>query len=171
MRGTIKHILGIYLGILLLAVPCTAVNTGIKGKTVTEIRISKTTTYIKNKWKLDPRTAETVVKKAFKYGHKHQFPTAVDILAIIAIESSFNVHAVSKSKAKGLMQVLYKPTTFDINTNISDGVWLLKEYNSKLTVDGTIQAYNLGIGNYSKGMRNTDYLIKFNTIKTQLESV
>lgn len=99
------------------------------------------------------------------------FPTVYDTLAIIAIESSFNTTATaSGSSAKGLMQVLYKRTSFSIEQNISDGVALLIDYREQLkSEDAVVQAYNRGIGNYLAGDRNPDYLNNFKRERQRLK--
>lgn len=171
MRGIIKYTLGIYLIGTLLFVPNTATHTALPNITNTDIRIAKVSTYLSTKYKRDIKDIKEVVKVAYKYGHKHKFPTHTDILAIIAIESSFNKYAISSANARGYMQILYKKSSFDLEDNISDGVWLLKDYKAKLSVEGTIQAYNVGIGNYRSGMRNIDYLNKFKITKQQLERI
>lgn len=171
MRGIIKYTLGIYLMGTLLFIPCTATHTALPRTTVIDIKIDKISSYLSTKYKRDIKEIKEVVKVAYKYGHKHHFPTHIDILAIIAIESSFNKYAVSSANAKGVMQVLYKRSSFNLEDNVSDGVWLLKDYKAKLPVEGAIQAYNVGIGNYKSGMRNIDYLNKFKTTKQQLERI
>lgn len=117
--------------------------------------------YIINRWKTEPLLAKQVVLEAKKHSEPI-FPKKEDILAIIAIESAFKTQAVSTASAKGLMQILYKPSTFDITQNIADGTFLLRDYYKKLNnINATIQAYNVGISAYKKGSRNLDYLSKY----------
>lgn len=117
--------------------------------------------YIVYKWNTEPYLAKKVVQEA-KIHSNPDFPRKEDILAIIAIESGFKTAAVSTANAKGLMQILYKPSTFDINQNIADGTFLLRDYYKKLnSVNATIQSYNVGINAYKKGTRNLDYLSKY----------
>ena len=132
--------------------------------------IQRMSEHISKVYKVDPTFAQRVVIAAYKYEHSN-FPKAVDILAIIAIESSFKKYAVSNANAVGIMQILYKKSSFDIHDNMQDGVSLLKEYNRRLPIGATIQAYNVGIGNYRKGVRNYNYLYKFNKVKQQLERI
>jgi len=169
MRGTVKYTLYIYLCIFLLTIP-TVTQENVPQTTTTELKIEKLTQFISTKYNV----SDTAVKKVVEYAHRQGdkvFPTPIDILSIIAIESSFNKYAVSKARAKGYMQVLYKETTFDIRTNINDGTHLLREYSRVMPKDAAVQAYNVGIGNYKKGMRNTEYLAKFKQTKQQLESI
>lgn len=171
MRTQVKHIALAYLLVLCIGfTPTMAISTDMPRITVTEIKTQKLTQFISTKYRVDRGLVENIVKKAYNFQHT-SFPTAIDILAIIAIESSFNKYAVSKVNAKGVMQIYYKPTSFDIHENMKDGVTLLKEYSSVLNQEGAVEAYNLGIGNYRSGMRNKEYLNKFKTIKQQLESV
>lgn len=117
--------------------------------------------YIVQKWKVDPKLANKVILEAKKHSQPI-FPKKEDVLAIIAIESGFKTSATSSANAKGLMQVLYKPTTFDVSANMADGVFLLKDYYSKFNnINATIQSYNVGIGAYKRGSRNLDYLSKY----------
>ena len=171
MRGQIKFTLLIYLIVFLFSVTELQAPGFLYQKTVTEIKVEKLTTNISTKYKVPEDYTKEIVEHAYQLGSSKGFPTALDILAIIAIESSFNKYAVSKSNAIGLMQIKYVPSSFEVRQNLIDGVRLLRIYNQSLQVDAAIQAYNLGIGNYKKGMRNSNYLMKFNTVKQQLERI
>ncbi len=97
------------------------------------------------------------------------FPCQMDVLAIIAIESSFQEKAISGVGASGYMQVLYVKTT-TVEENIKAGVWLLKDYHKRLgNIEAAIQAYNVGLGNYRKGIRNKTYYNKYIKAKDKLE--
>lgn len=97
-----------------------------------------------------------------------KFPCQMDVLAIIEIESSFRENAVSSKNAKGYMQVLYVKT-HTVEENIKAGVWLLKDYHKRLgSIEAAVQAYNVGLGNYRKGMRNKKYYDKYLSAKTKL---
>ncbi len=99
------------------------------------------------------------------------FPCETDVLAIIAIESSFQESAVSNVNAKGYMQILYTKT-HSVEENIKAGVWLLKDYHKRLgSPEAAVQAYNVGLGNYRKGMRNKKYYDKYIREKTRFEQV
>ena len=99
------------------------------------------------------------------------FPRKSDILAIIAIESRFKSGAISSKGAKGLMQVLYKDTNNDYD-NLVAGIKLLKEYRESLGSDkAAVHAYNVGIGNYRKGMRSNNYYSKYLVAKTQFKQI
>ncbi len=115
--------------------------------------------------------SDFIVKTAIKY-ENHIFPTRYDILAIIAIESSFNPMAKSKLKtdpAVGLMQV--RPKVWNVNRvdlessidkQIEVGAEILQQYYD-LTGDkvGAIMAYNVGITSYKSGKKNRHYLKKY----------
>lgn len=130
----------------------------------------KLVNYISTKYNIDRIKAKEIVLLA-KQHSTGTFPQPHDILAIIAIESSFKPYAVSKANAKGLMQILYKKSSFDPKLNILDGTQLLKEYHTRLhSVDAAVQAYNVGIGNFKKGMRNLNYLRKFKQQKEEIKN-
>ena len=124
------------------------------------VNLSPLYNFIQEKYKVGSAQAKKVVHLASKNAHK-EFPNAYDILAIMSIESTFKSNAISTSKAKGLMQVKYKKTNSD-EENVLAGVELLIEYRKKLNTEkAAIIAYNVGITNYKKGIRNTKYYNKF----------
>lgn len=99
------------------------------------------------------------------------FPTRDDVLAIMSIESGFKTDSISKKKAIGLMQILYKETNGDAD-NVESGVALLREYNYILKSEkAAIIAYNVGISNYKKGVRNTKFYIKYLKELKKLSSI
>ena len=127
--------------------------------------------HISNRYGIQLEKAEEIVEVA-KVAADDEFPTHTDILAIVAIESKFKQYAKNKnSRAKGLMQILYKPSSFEVQKNMEDGTNLLKTYDRLLkgNKDATIQAYNVGIGAYLAGKRNKDYLNRFKQAHKQLE--
>ncbi len=122
---------------------------------------------IAEKYKVDPKRVHYIFK-VIDNELDGQFPRKKDILAIIAIESSFQEKAVSHKKAKGLMQILYKKTT-NTRENIIAGIDLLREYKRRLGSEkAAVHAYNVGIGNYKSGMRNHSYYKKYEKEKSQL---
>jgi soluble lytic murein transglycosylase-like protein len=137
-----------------------------------EIQKEKLALYISKKYKVHKANAKLIVDKAFEHSNPIEFPTPIDTLAIIAIESSYKIYAVSKVGAKGLMQILYKPSSFLIDENIKDGVALLKDYKKATgSIPATIQAYNIGIGNYNRNIRNEEYFNKYKQAKKELENI
>lgn len=142
---------------------------GIKQVSSNTIEAETLYNKLQNTYGVPEREAIKIVNTALIQANP-VFPTVYDILAIIAIESKFNITAQSStSSAKGLMQVLYKKTSFDIEQNISDGVNLLINYKQTLgSTTAVVQAYNLGIGGYLNGGRNQDYLNRFQQEKQRL---
>lgn len=127
--------------------------------------------YISSKYRVSKDFAKDVVLEAHRLGGR-TFPTPIDILAVVAIESSFNPRAVSTAGAKGLMQILYKKSKQDIKTNLKDGTDLLKDYykRHKGNLSATIQSYNVGVTAYIvKDRRNHQYYNKFASAKKELE--
>lgn len=127
---------------------------------------------ISQRYDADPDFVSQVVLLAKKY-EKPRFPTAHDILAIIAVESEFDPDAVSalrKDPAVGLMQV--RPAKWGLNaeqlrdpeTAIRIGSEILHKYYRHLggDKDAAIQAYNVGMSNYKQGEDNPRYLLKVN---------
>lgn len=133
------------------------------------------------KYSISDELALKVAKLAIKH-EKPKFPRAEDILSVIGIESAFRPHAVSKLKkdpAMGLMQVrpvMWKQNPAEFKANIEQqiklGADILHKYYQKVgTVDGTLQAYNVGLGNYlrKKGL-NPRYVPKFEKDREMYEA-
>lgn len=134
-----------------------------------------------DKYNIDDELALKVARLAVKY-EKPKFPRAEDILSVIGIESAFRPHAVSKLKkdpAMGLMQVrpvMWKQNPSEFKANIEQQIKLgsdiLHRYYGKTgTVDGALQAYNVGLGNYvkKKGL-NPRYVPKFEKDREMYEA-
>lgn len=153
-------------------VPALAVPPELPKITIIDIKIQKLTKYISKTYKISLDHSEHIVVTAFNYGYHASFPTPIDILAIIAIESRFDKNVTSHTKDKGLMQISYKPTVFDVETNMYDGVSLLRTNSEQLKHhDAAIQAYNIGVPGYKKGRRNLIYLNRFKAAKAKLEAL
>ena len=121
---------------------------------------TKLINYISDKYSLSSLKVENIVAKVTGLVDA-KFPRKTDVLAIIEIESNFKSKAVSSAGAKGLMQILYKKTTTD-KDNIVAGIALLREYRRRLgSEEAAIHAYNVGIGNYKKGLRVSNYYAKY----------
>ncbi len=125
---------------------------------------------IAKRYDADPDFVTQVILLAKKY-EKPRFPTAHDLLAIIAVESEFDPDAVSglrKDPAVGLMQVrpgewgLDPEALRDPETAIRVGSDILHKYYRHLHGDkeAAIQAYNVGLTNYQQGGENPNYLMK-----------
>lgn len=116
--------------------------------------------------------AQEIAGYAKQY-EREVFPKAEDILAVIAIESSFIPTARSnlkKDPAVGLMQVrpgiwkhIYDSNKlYDVEHQIEAGSQILADYyNSVGTRRGALQAYNLGITAYNKGARTEKYIASY----------
>lgn len=126
---------------------------------------------IASRYGADSDLVEQVFELAKKY-EKPGFPTARDILAIIAVESDFNPDAVSQLKtdpAVGLMQV--RPQKWkmspeelkDPETSIRVGSAILHKYYKHLrgNKEAAVQAYNIGMKNFRQGQESPNYLNKF----------
>ncbi len=94
------------------------------------------------------------------------------VTALIKAESNFNEDAVSHAGAKGIMQVtdetfsfcrentdIKNPDIFSPNSNIHAGVWylsyLIKKYEGN--TQNALAAYNAGMGNVDKWLKDTRY--------------
>lgn len=112
------------------------------------------------RYKIDHALARDIVSTAFKYERQH-FPKAIDIIAIIGIESAFRPHAKSALKtdpAIGLTQVrpgawshkIAKSELHTIDGQIRIGADILSHYYTKLdgNKSGAIGAYNVGLRGY-----------------------
>lgn len=121
-----------------------------------------------------------VVKYADKYA-RPDFPTKVDILSVIAIESSFNPKAVSNLKtdpAIGLTQIrpgqwshkIKKNELISIENQVKYAAEILEINYQSLNKDPklALHAYNLGLTAAKRGDRNMNYVDKFQREKSYL---
>lgn len=131
-------------------------------------------------YKVDPKLAANIVVLAHKYADP-VFPKAPDILKVIGVESSFIPTAVSKLKedpAIGLMQV--RPGKWEIDPSelstiegqIKHGSKILNKYYHKLkgNKEAALQAYNVGLRNFRKGVRAPKYIQKYKQVHATLET-
>lgn len=121
---------------------------------------------IAERWKRSPDVIRDIVRYAYAHAYK-DFPQPVHILAIIAIESSFNPKARSL-KNVGLMQINLpangkKLRDGSMQENIRVGSQLLNEYYGLLrkSQKAAVLGYNAGVGAYLKGRYNTSYWVKY----------
>ena len=89
-----------------------------------------------------------VVRLAYQLGNPVGFPTALDILAIIGVESSFKPNARGFG-GQGIMQINPRvhevENLWDIEINMNFGVSLLKQYYSKAKSETlALLFYNMG---------------------------
>lgn len=106
----------------------------------------------------------------------HTTPTNIPpklVLAIIAVESSFQPNAVSPAGAKGLMQVMpFNRPGKTIEENVIRGIWILQDYTLETkNIYEAIMSYNIGIGNFKNGMRNYTYAKKVMKHRKKFEDV
>ncbi|WP_242875943.1 lytic transglycosylase domain-containing protein [Cellulosilyticum sp. I15G10I2] len=122
-------------------------------------------------YSLYPQAYKEVV---YKYAKEYEVDPLL-IYAIMKTESKHNPNAISRSGAKGLMQIMDKTgawgaeevaisnysheTLFKPDINIQIGCWyiskLIRQYNED--VDLALAAYNAGSGNIAKWRNNPRY--------------
>jgi len=123
------------------------------------------------------RVSETLVQEVVDLAYKYEspvFPKAVDILAIVGVESSFDPSAKSQLRhdpALGLMQVrpgIWNIKPSDLGTveqQIKHGAQILSLYYKKLgNAEDAVTAYNIGITNFNRGRRNERYVSKYRNL-------
>lgn len=103
------------------------------------LRVEKLAKYINAKYPIQTESAENIVSIAIENASKHEIEVEM-ILAIIAVESTYNSNAVSSVGARGLMQVMPKvhadkldnlggeDALFEVDKNIYVGSQILAEY-------------------------------------------
>ncbi len=106
---------------------------------VEESRHRAVSEYVAKRYRVSQEVALDLVAQAHRVGKELQLDPLL-IIAVIAVESSFNPIAESVAGAKGLMQIIPKyhtekflayggaETVFDPATNIRVGAQILKEY-------------------------------------------
>lgn len=127
-----------------------------------------------------------LIKQVVEYSKEYErpdFPRQQDILAVIAIESSFRPHAVSNLKrdpAIGLTQIRpnawrHKIKRHELNSienQIKYGADILAHNYRRLgDKDMALHAYNMGLTATLKGARNPTYVHKFKHEKRILDSI
>lgn len=125
--------------------------------------------YISERFKISLKLAEEIVKLATEYSHA-TFPKRNDILALIAVESSYNIMARSRG-CHGLMQVeksshrkLIKGRNLNNpRVNIEVGSMVLHDNYETLKGNkrGSILSFNSGVGNFLKGRYKSEYYEKY----------
>jgi hypothetical protein len=116
--------------------------------------------WLSKKYRVAAEPLSALVAEAFDLGHKNKLDPAL-ILAIMAVESSFNPFAQSGVGAQGLMQVMTRVhgekyesaggtlTAFDPVTNMRVGVKVLQECISRAgSLEGGLRYY-VGAANQS----------------------
>jgi soluble lytic murein transglycosylase-like protein len=105
----------------------------------TQRQINQLSSHIQRRYKVSEPRARRIVTEAIHNGQRHQLEPEL-ILAIIAVESTFNERAVSRAGARGLMQVMPRyhrdkvreiggtQALFDPAKNIHTGSRILAKY-------------------------------------------
>jgi soluble lytic murein transglycosylase-like protein len=83
----------------------TASSPAVSFTSATQRRIDPLSSHIQRRYKVSEPRARRIVAEAIRNGQRHQLEPEL-ILAIIAVESTFNERAVSRAGARGLMQVM-----------------------------------------------------------------
>ncbi|MDR0457762.1 MAG: lytic transglycosylase domain-containing protein [Burkholderiaceae bacterium] len=111
------------------------------------------TQWIARKYQVAPEPVAALVAEAYKAGQSAHIDPAL-VLAIMAIESSFNPFAQSAAGAQGLMQVMTRVhvekydgyggqfAAFDPLSNLRVGVWVLRDCIDKAgSIEGGLRCY------------------------------
>lgn len=128
--------------------------------------------YITARYGVSQELASKVIRSATKYAD-NVFPSKLDLLAVVGIESSYNPRAVSQLRhdpAVGLTQIRPKvwgttaPALNTVDAQLKMTNYILTKYYAKFkTRDAAIHAYNVGETNFrhQRGL-NPGYVTKFN---------
>jgi hypothetical protein len=134
---------------------------------------------LSDKFKRPVDMIQEIIKLADTYSYA-DFPKRNDILAIIAVESSFNPKARCRG-SYGLMQLQYKShrqdlagtSVYNVERNIAVGAAELRQYYLMLNNDskGAVLAYNIGIGSFIKGHHKSVYYHKYQAQRAYLDTI
>lgn len=130
---------------------------------------SRVINYISERFKISQKLSKEIVELATEYAHT-TFPKRNDILALIAVESTYDVNARSRG-CLGLMQIEKKShlklikgrSLKNPRVNIEVGSTVLNQYHVILKGNerGTVLSFNAGIGNFLKGRYKSEYHAKY----------
>lgn len=127
---------------------------------------------------ISDKELKSIVSAALKYAStEYEFPSVEDILAVIAVESSFNCAAKNRED-HGCMQInkrywgeAFPADAFsEIDSNIRHGVILLNRhyFKNRYDRDAALIAYNKGQSAVNKGQTAPEYLRKFYSVLEKL---
>lgn len=129
---------------------------------------------------LSPNLVREIASSIIQNTQGLSWPTPVDVLSIISIESNFDPNAYSDGGASGLMQIganwRYKlpDDAFDsVQGNIKYGIYIMRLYYDMFNGDekAAILSYNCGDGAYEKGQYAPSYWGKFLTARYKMTSI
>jgi len=139
---------------------------------------AKLAMWLSRKYRVAPEPLSALVAEAFDIGKKIKLDPSL-LLAVMAIESSFNPFAQSAVGAQGLMQVMTRVHTdkyegfggklaaFDPVTNLRVGAQVLSEYVRRSgSIEGGLRLYVGAVENDS-----SDYVDKVLTEHQRIQSV
>lgn len=182
MRTFEKIALVVCISILVLSVIALARMNGVSHRThimvnnpppPSNIDIQLVADNIVDRYNIDRELAHSVAQAADNHQYA-DFPKAEDIIAIVAIESSFNPKAKSKLKkdpAYGLTQIRHQvwkkqignDDMSNVDNQIRHGAAILAHYYARTkNKDKAIMAYNVGITAALRGKKNEEYLRRYN---------
>lgn len=139
-------------------------------ETETSAPLEKLSNSLSKKYNRPRYEIDKIVNNAAQASEEFDVPMST-ILAVIAVESSFNPKAFNRSGATGLMQVIHKwhpekvqdsESLFDIATNVRVGTQILDEYR-------VTQSWSQGLKKYSGGARQ--YPEKVARAKNYIDSI
>lgn len=127
--------------------------------------------YVSTRFKVSEKAAKDIIELASKYAYD-TFPKRNDILALIAVESSFNPMAKSKG-CLGLLQIekashkklingrnLHNPeVNIEVGSKVLNMYYGLTGSNKR----GAVLSFNSGIGNYLKHRYKSEYYSKYSS--------
>jgi soluble lytic murein transglycosylase-like protein len=125
---------------------------------------------LRSSYRVPEWKAREVVKIVKRHTEGFNYPSPVDVLAIMKIESDFDYNVVSVANAVGIMQV--KGSTTHLNENVRDGISRLREYYNSVGKHevNALHAYNVGITAFkANGVTNENYVRKFETAKRKIQ--
>jgi len=129
---------------------------------------------------LSPNLVREISSSIIQNTQGLSWPTPIDVLAIISIESNFDPNAYSGAGASGLMQIganwRYRlpNNAFDtVQGNIKYGIYIMRLYYDMFhgNEKAAILSYNCGNGAYEKGQYVINYWRKFLNARYQMTAI
>ncbi len=157
----------------------TARSRAVGAMPATQRRIDQLSSHIQRRYNVSEARARRIVVEAIRNGQRHQLEPEL-ILAIIAVESTFNERAVSRAGARGLMQVMPgyhrdkireiggTQALFDPAKNIDTGSRILAKYRDNHS--GNLRRALLSY-NGSLHLRRSPYVDKVMRVYRDLQRV